>query len=76
MSISLISGLFDISEDIGGKVLQFSEISSGSLILDFLDFLGLDFFDFLHDSFLEGDEALQEHTLELILHNIQISVPK
>ena len=34
-SISLISGLFDISEDVGGKVLQLSEISSVSLIMDF-----------------------------------------
>ena len=74
-SISLISSLFDISEDIGGKVLQLSEISSGSLILDFLDFLGLDFFYFVYDFFLE-DEELQEHMSDLILHFIQILVPK
>ena len=57
MSISLISSLFDISEDMGGKVLQTSEESSGSL-------------------FVKGGEALQEHTLQLILHDMQISVPK
>ena len=57
MSISLISGLFDISEDTGGKVLQTLEESSGSL-------------------FVKGGEALQEHTLQLIVHDIQISVPK
>ena len=76
MSISLISGLFDISEDVGGKVLQLSEISSASLIMDFLDFLGLDFFDFVPDLFLVEDEELQEHMSDLILHIIQISVPK
>ena len=57
MSILLISGLFDISEDTGGKVLLILEESSGSL-------------------FVKGGEALQEHTLELILHDMQISVPK
>ena len=45
----------------GGKVLQTSEESSGSL-------------------FVEGGRAdfiaLQEHTLQLILHDLQISVPK
>ncbi len=61
MSITLIFGLFDISEDTGGKVLQTSEESLGSL-------------------FVEGGgascKALQEHTLQLILHDLQISVPK
>ena len=75
-SISLISSLFDISEDIGGKVLQLSELSSDSLIMNFLDFLGLDFFYFVHDFFLVEDEELQEHMSDLILHFIQILVPK
>ena len=69
-SISLISGLLDISEDIGGKVLQLSELSSDYLIMDFLDFLGLDFFDFVHDFFLVEDEELQEHMFDLVLHII------
>ena len=64
-----------MSEDSGGKVLLLLELSSESLIMDFLDFVGLDFFYFIHDFFLE-DEELQEHMSDLILHFIQILVPK
>ena len=76
MSISLISGLFDISADIGGKALQLSEISSVSLTMDFLDFLCLDFFYFVPDFFIVEYEELQEHMFDLILHFIQIVVPE
>ena len=55
-SISLISGLSDISEDSGGKVSPLLESSSYSLGLDFL-VLDLGFF-------LE-DEELQEHMSDL-----------
>ena len=43
--------------------------------MDFLDFVDLDSFDFLHDFILE-DEELQEHMSDLELHFIQMLVPK